>query len=172
MIRDRDLANIIMLPQQTRSMMPALWSLCNVGLVLLKRSDVFKTVIPSKIFEAMAMRKPVILGVEGECKDLVERLGCGIAIQPEHPRGLAEVVARLANDHGPTLNDMGRRGREAVERYFDRAVLAQNYEELLLDVVYGKRPDRGRQHGGRMAGWSAAMRRARPRHQASQGAKR
>lgn len=46
--------------------MPALWSLTSISLVLLKKSDLFKKVIPSKIFESMAMGKPVVLGVEGE----------------------------------------------------------------------------------------------------------
>ena len=75
------LANVIMLGQQPKERMPVLWAAADVSLVLLKRSDLFKTVIPSKIFEAMAMERPLILGVEGEAKALVEEAGAGTCIR-------------------------------------------------------------------------------------------
>lgn len=43
-------------------------SILDVGLVNLKKSDTFKSVIPSKMFELAAMGKPLLLGVEGESK--------------------------------------------------------------------------------------------------------
>ena len=58
----RGLQNVKMLGQLPKEQMPALWSITHVSLVLLKKLDLFLTVIPSKIFETMAMKKPIILG--------------------------------------------------------------------------------------------------------------
>lgn len=56
----------------------------NYALVNLKKSDEFKNVIPSKIFENIAMYKPILLGVEGESKLLIEQYKVGIAFEPEN----------------------------------------------------------------------------------------
>jgi glycosyltransferase involved in cell wall biosynthesis len=67
-----NLSNVVMLDQQPKTAMPHFWSLSNVSLVLLRKCDLFKTVIPSKIFESMAMERPIILGVEGESSELLK----------------------------------------------------------------------------------------------------
>ncbi|RYD68485.1 MAG: glycosyltransferase WbuB, partial [Sphingomonadales bacterium] len=68
----RGLSNVVMLGQQPKSAMPGIWAASDAALVLLRRVDTFKTVIPSKMFEAMAMACPMIMGVEGEAKALME----------------------------------------------------------------------------------------------------
>ena len=55
-----------MLDQQPRERMPAIWGLADASIVHLRRTPLFRTVIPSKIFEAMAAGVPTLLGVEGE----------------------------------------------------------------------------------------------------------
>jgi len=106
----------------------------NVSLVVLKASDVFKMVIPSKIFESMAMSKPVILAVEGESREIVECSGAGICIEPENPTQLAQRVRELADR--PTLcAELGERGRRFVTDHYSRQALASKYEAVLLDVV-------------------------------------
>ena len=128
------LANVIMLGQQPKERMPVLWAAADVSLVLLKRSDLFKTVIPSKIFEAMAMERPLILGVEGEAQALVEEAGAGVCIEPETPAELAEAVQALARAPERT-RALGRSGRRFVTEYYSRAVMAKRYEETLAVVV-------------------------------------
>src|SRR5690606_12418099 len=59
-------------------------SILDIGLVNLKKSDTFKSVIPSKIFELCAMRKPILIGVEGEAKKIVEDYNVGIGFVPEN----------------------------------------------------------------------------------------
>lgn len=128
------LTNVLMLGQQAKERMPALWAAADVSLVLLKRSDLFKTVIPSKVFEAMAMERPLILGVEGEAKELIEEAGAGICIQPESAGGLAEAVRTLAGN--PELRvTLGQRGRRFVTEHYSRAVMAKRFEETLSRVV-------------------------------------
>ncbi|EXJ15009.1 Glycosyl transferase, group 1 [Imhoffiella purpurea] len=124
------LANVIMLDQLPKSRMPALWSLTDASLVLLRRSDLFKTVIPSKIFESMAMEVPIILGVEGEAQSLIDAGEAGLCIAPENAAELARAVERLCDDEG-LCRQLGRNGRQYVETHFDRSHLAKRYEDVL-----------------------------------------
>ena len=77
------LNNITFIDSVNRNYLPQYYQLIDVSLVCLKKSDVFKTVIPSKIFESCAMQKPILLGVEGESKELVEKYKAGLAFSPE-----------------------------------------------------------------------------------------
>jgi glycosyltransferase involved in cell wall biosynthesis len=91
--------NVVFLPPQPKSRMPAVWSLCDVALIHLRNDPVFAEVIPSKIFEAMAMGLPLLIAVpRGEATDIVEQGGAGIVVEPENPTALADATLRLAND--------------------------------------------------------------------------
>jgi glycosyltransferase involved in cell wall biosynthesis len=59
----------------------------------------FTTVIPSKIFEAMAMGVPVLMSVpEGEATTLVRTTACGVLVPPEDPQAMAQAIVRLGQD--------------------------------------------------------------------------
>ncbi|HEX4695908.1 glycosyltransferase family 4 protein [Sphingomonas sp.] len=122
----RGLANIVMVGQMPKAAMPAIWGASDAALVLLKRVDTFKTVIPSKMFEAMALGVPMILGVEGEAKALMDAGAAGIAITPEDDTQLAAAIERLADDR--TLGErIGASARAYVRANFDRETLARDY---------------------------------------------
>ena len=106
----------------------------NVCLVHLKRSDLFKTVLPSKMFEAMASGTPILLGVQGVSADLIQSVGCGLTFHPEDPVDLCDKLIQLKNDPQSTQN-MGKAGRAHVERFYDRDQLAQDYLELISDLM-------------------------------------
>jgi glycosyltransferase involved in cell wall biosynthesis len=122
----RRLGNIVMLDQLPKAAMPAVWGASDAALVLLKRVDTFKTVIPSKMFEAMALGVPMILGVEGEARALMEQGGAGIAITPEDDAELAAAIVRLAEDRG-LGGRIGVSARAFVRAQFDREKLARAY---------------------------------------------
>lgn len=128
LVRCRDkmgLENVIMLGQQPKSRMRELWALSAVSLVLLKKSELFKTVIPSKIFESLAMEKPVILGVEGESAELLQAAEAGYCIEPESAKELASRIVMLSKDHVLCAR-LGRSGRAYVTEHFDRVKLARS----------------------------------------------
>ena len=127
------LDNVLMLEQQPKSRMRELWALSNVSLVLLKKSDLFKTVIPSKIFESLAMAKPIILGVEGESAELIQAAGAGICIEPEQADELAARVLELSQQP-ERCQQLGRSGRTYVVEHFDRTVLARALSSLIETV--------------------------------------
>lgn len=137
MVRQRDemrLENVLILGQQPKERMPQIWALTGASLVLLRNQPLFLSVIPSKIFESLAMKRPVILGVRGESAALVSASGGGICITPESAAELAEAVQRLADD--PVYRArLGDAGRAYVEANFDRRTLAARFESLLESLV-------------------------------------
>ena len=100
----KSLNNVVFLPMQPKEKMPAVWSLCDVALVHLKDSPAFAEVIPSKIFEAMAMGLPILLSVpDGEAREIVDGHQAGLWVPPENPESLADAVKNLCDD--PNLKD-------------------------------------------------------------------
>jgi len=133
-MRDKmGLDNVLMIGQLSKDKMPMLWGLSNVSLVLLKKSDLFKTVIPSKIFESMAMQRPIILGVEGESKDIIEAANSGRCIEPENGKQLAEQIMALYGN-AVLCAELGVNGRKYVAEHFDRTVLAKRFESLMQSL--------------------------------------
>jgi glycosyltransferase involved in cell wall biosynthesis len=96
---ERALPNVIFAPPQPKEEMPTVWSLCDVALVHLKDSPAFAEVIPSKIFEAMAMGLPILFAAPaGEASALIERHGAGLCVPAGDPDALAQAVLALADD--------------------------------------------------------------------------
>jgi glycosyltransferase involved in cell wall biosynthesis len=129
-----NLDNVRIVGQLPKSDMPAVWAATDASLIVLRRSDAFKKVIPSKMFEAMAMARPIVLSVEGEAKELLEAAGAGMAISPESAPDLAAAVVRLVQD-GDLAARFGRQGAAYVREHFDRAKLAVRYLAVLEATV-------------------------------------
>jgi len=91
-------------------------------------------VIPSKIFEAMAMERPLILGVEGESKAIIEEADCGICIEPENAEELVGALRKLHDEDGLGMR-LGKNGRKCVEGRYNRDSLAAEYLTLLGTVT-------------------------------------
>ncbi len=99
MVETRGLANIVMIPRQPKENMQKLWSICDVSLVSLKDTPLFSTVIPSKIFESMAMRLPIIISVpEGEATEIIRTHKVGLIIPPENSNSFVKAILKLEKD--------------------------------------------------------------------------
>ena len=109
-------------------------SIIDVSLVPLKKSDTFKTVIPSKIFEASAMRKPILLGVEGQAQEIIEHYGAGLCFKPESKEDFIEKVLTLKNDKAIYKNCQV--GCEKLSHDFDRKKLASKMLEVIKKLIY------------------------------------
>ena len=111
------LKNVTFVPAQPKELMPNAWSLCNVALVHLKNAPLFRTVIPSKIFEAMGMGLPILLvAPEGEASHIVRREEVGLCVPAEDPKELASAVLFL-KENRQILEQLSRRSCEAAPRY-------------------------------------------------------
>jgi len=89
------LKNVIFIPPQPKSMMPRIWSICDAALIHLKDEATFGEVIPSKMFEAMAMGLPLLMAAPaGEASRILEREAAGVRVSSAHPAALAEETRR------------------------------------------------------------------------------
>jgi glycosyltransferase involved in cell wall biosynthesis len=114
------------------------WALLDAAIIHLRRTDLFKTVIPSKIFEAMGMGIPIVLGVEGEAAEIVERHGVGLTHEPENAAELVAALERLMDD--PNLARRLSAAGVAAAKQFDRAELAVRMLDILLAVSERRLP--------------------------------
>jgi glycosyltransferase involved in cell wall biosynthesis len=131
------LKNVLMLPQQEKESIPEILAASDVCMVLLRKTALFKTVIPSKIFETMAMERPIILGVDGESRKIIEESGCGVFIEPENAGQLANMVLKMSRNSAWAEN-MGKTGGEFVRRHYSRDRLAMDYLGV-LEKIRGKK---------------------------------
>src|SRR5215470_10526905 len=109
-VRDRGLSNIHFVDQQPRERIPAFIGSSDVCLVLLKKTDLFKTVLPTKMLEFMSCARPVILGVDGQAREIVERAQAGIFVEPGNSQALTDAVLRLRADR-KLRETLGQNGR-------------------------------------------------------------
>jgi glycosyltransferase involved in cell wall biosynthesis len=99
----------------------------------LKKRDIFNKALPSKVFDYMACARPVILGVDGEARRMLESAGAGVYVEPENNEALLQAVLSLRAN--PDLRrTMGLAGRAFVEKYFSRQQAAVKLEETLKTV--------------------------------------
>ncbi len=93
---ERSLPNVVFVPSQPKDRIRRYWSVCDLALVHLKNVPLFSTVIPSKLFEAMAMGVATLVAApEGEATRIVRDTGAGLIVPAEDPPALAEAVQRL-----------------------------------------------------------------------------
>ncbi|PYX70652.1 MAG: glycosyltransferase WbuB [Acidobacteria bacterium] len=134
--RSRGLKNMIFVDQQPREKIPAYICASDACLVLLKNTEIFKTVIPTKMLEFMSCARPVILGVDGQAREIVNEADSGIVIEPENSADLAKAISRLAANS--SLCDLlGRNGRQYVLKHFSRQEKAATYVRVLEELLSG-----------------------------------
>ena len=128
----KGLANVSLLPSIPRSEVARYISLTDAALVPLKKSDTFKTVIPSKIFENAAMEKPILLGVEGESQAIIEQYGAGLCFEPENKTDFLSQLQRLSTDSA--LYSQLQAGCRRLAADFGRERLAREMLEVVRSV--------------------------------------
>ncbi|MDX9768267.1 MAG: glycosyltransferase family 4 protein [Ectothiorhodospiraceae bacterium] len=134
------LDNVVFLDSVPKAEVVRYWSLLDVSIIHLKRTELFQTVIPSKLFESMGMGVPVLLGVAGEAAQIVERNEVGVCFEPENADDLIERMIALAGD--AAMLDRLRANCTQASGRFDRRLLAAQMLELLSGVA--KRGGSGR----------------------------
>lgn len=130
---EMELENVIFIDSVPKQEVVRYWSLLDVSIIHLKNTELFTTVIPSKLFESMGMGIPLLHGVAGESAEIVTSEGAGLVFQPEDAEDLCHQLRRLASE--PELYDrLQAQGLEAAKGY-DRKVLAEKMLTILEQAV-------------------------------------
>ena len=125
---DLGLKNVTFLDSVSKDEVPRFLSICDIMLAPLKKDDNFKTVIPSKIFEASAMQRPVLLGVEGQAKEILEAYGAGACFEPENEKDFLEKLNILTDVN---FYNECKTGCLRLANDYDRKKLAKTMLEIL-----------------------------------------
>lgn len=125
-----NLTNVIFHPPVAKELIKDYLSVIDISLVPLKRTETFKTVIPSKIFEATAMRKPILLGVEGESKALIEEYNAGIAFTPDDEIDFEEKLNEIIKK-----KDSYNSGLDKLSHDFNRNRIANEMLDSIKDLI-------------------------------------
>lgn len=129
-----NLPNFHLIDKQSKERIRYYMAEADAAVVHLRDTPLFRTVLPSKLFEAMASDTPILLGMRGEAKDLIEASGAGLAFQPEDPDGLVDVARKLKADN-TLYKRIVQCGSAYVRAHHDRRMLARAYSQVLEEIV-------------------------------------
>lgn len=134
MVDDKCLKNITFLPLQPKSEMPKIIASMDAAIVPLKKLDIFKGALPSKIFETLSAEVPIILSAEGEAEKLIRNAQAGIVVEPENSKQIAEAILELYNN-SEKRKALGYNGRNYVLENYSREIIARKMENILIDLL-------------------------------------
>jgi glycosyltransferase involved in cell wall biosynthesis len=129
-----DLDNVTFLDQMPREDIAVLLGEIDVGLVLLRDTPLFRTVIPSKMFEMMGAGLPIILAVQGQAREILDSAGAGIVIDAESPAQLAQAILTLRRDSDFAAR-CGENAFRHVRAHYDLDMLALAYLDTIRSVL-------------------------------------
>lgn len=135
MKNEMGLSNVLFMEPVGKAEMPSVVSAVNAAVIPLRKLDLFLGAIPSKIFENLAMKKTILLGVNGEARELfIERGKAGLHFEPENDADLAEKIRLLFSD--PQLQkSTGENGAVYVSEFFDLDRIADGFWNTLQENV-------------------------------------
>jgi colanic acid biosynthesis glycosyl transferase WcaI len=135
--RQHGLDNVTFLSSYPHDLMPLVVSASDVCLVSLRRMPIFEGALPSKMYEAMASARPMLLAVDGEARRLiVDQARAAIYVEPENPIALAEAILSLFGRRDLAA-ELGQHGRAFVEMYFDRDKLTAQLDDQIRALMDG-----------------------------------
>jgi len=90
------------------------------------------------VFDYLAAARPVVLGIDGVIRRVVEDADAGVFVPPGDSRELAKAIRELASDpeRGRRL---GRNGREYVARNFNRRDHGEQFTKVLRGIATNDR---------------------------------
>lgn len=131
--KKRGLSNVVFTGRQPKSSMPDWVSSSDANLVHLKKTELFTTVMPSKIFESAGCKRPIIMGVDGFAKKLVMDAHAGLDMTPESADSLVECVEKLAGD-AELCKQLGENAYNNIAKVHNRDKQAEEYLKVLKEL--------------------------------------
>lgn len=136
--RELNLSNVTFHDQIDRDRIPEFYRAADLFLVPLRKAKLFTKNVPSKIYEVMASKRPILISTEGESRRLVESAGAGLGCTPEDSTEMAEKIKYL-RDNKSLRKKMGDDGYTFALANASRMRIADDYLEILMQLVGGGR---------------------------------
>lgn len=108
----------------------------DICLTNLKKIESFKLVRPNKLFQYMALKKPIVSGIWGEAKTIVESANSGKYIDFSAPELAADSLMKFINSD--EFDEYGNNGRKYVEAYGDRDIIFEDFYNKIIMIVENK----------------------------------
>lgn len=132
--KSQQLDNIRFIDTQPKNLMKSYYSLCDISLIHLKNSQVFSKVIPSKLFESMSMGIPILIALPlGEATKIVNDFSCGVIIEPENAKQLAQSVLDLQSNTKQFRSY--KKSALKASTYFSRDINAKEMLNVFKEVL-------------------------------------
>lgn len=128
-VEQEKLTNVTMIDNVSKDEVLEFLSIMDAAIINLRKNILFTTVIPSKIFETAAMQVPILLGVDGEARSILEKFDAGLFYEPEDQFDFIEKVNMLFNNKSKYLQY--KSGGKQLAQAFDRKALAKNMYNII-----------------------------------------
>lgn len=130
---EQKINNIMFIDSQPKEMIPKLYNTSDICLIPLKNIELFKTFIPSKMFEIMACGVPIVASVEGESADILNESKSALVVHPDNAEEIKEAILKLKDDKD-LYKQMKENGPSFVEKNYSRKNLAEKYIEIISNI--------------------------------------
>lgn len=131
--REYNLNNVIFIDSQPKEMMPEFYCTSDICLIPLKKIELFRTFIPSKMFEIMACGIPIVASLEGEASDILMESNAAIVVEPDNFEEIKKAILKLKYDK-ELFNKLKENGPAFVEHNYSRKSLAEKYLDIVRNV--------------------------------------
>jgi glycosyltransferase involved in cell wall biosynthesis len=135
LVSNYELDNFIFVGNQPKHLMPTYLSMVDITIAPLVKTDIYLGALPSKIFDSFAVKKSVLLGVDGEARELFcKKYNCAFYFEPENHEELAKLIMRVIADKDKAI-EYGERGYELMKTTFNRKFINQEFILYLIEIA-------------------------------------
>ncbi len=132
----RQLTHVTFIDARPHEEMPTLIAASDACLASLRKLPLFQGALPSKMYEAMACARPLLLAVDGEARTRIEQeAGAALYVEPENAQALADAIVHL-RDNQALAEQLGERGRQYVKTHFNRDLLVRDLESRIVECLH------------------------------------
>ena len=131
--REQNITNVKFIDSQPKELIPEFYSTSDICLIPLKNIELFKTFIPSKMFEIMACGIPIVASLEGEAADVLNDSKAALVVQPDNPEEIKQAIIKLKEDNA-LYEQFKKNGPSCVGQNYSRKKLAEQYLEIISNI--------------------------------------
>lgn len=131
-VSNENITNVKFIDSQPKEMVPEFYNTSDICLIPLKNIELFKTFIPSKMFEIMACGIPIVASLEGEAADILNDSKSALVVGPDNPEEIKQAILEL-KENKTLYNQLKENGPVYVEENYSRKKLAEKYLDIIED---------------------------------------